>query len=76
MRRANTLAVRPRSDDDERLLLDLLDASASLWNELNYERPRHLRRDRYRYPNGTIPDWDDVIDSMDESGAWKQERGY
>jgi putative transposase len=31
-------AVRPLSDADERLLRDLLDASASLWNELNYER--------------------------------------
>ena len=38
MRRTNTFAVRPLSDDDKRLLLDLLDASASLWNELNYER--------------------------------------
>ncbi|MFC7059104.1 RNA-guided endonuclease InsQ/TnpB family protein [Halovenus salina] len=38
MRRTNTFAVRPLSNDDERLLLDLLDASASLWNELNYER--------------------------------------
>jgi len=33
-------AVRPLSDDDKRLLWDLLDASASLWNELNYERPK------------------------------------
>jgi len=38
MRRTNTFAVRPLSDDDERLLRDLMDASASLWNELNYER--------------------------------------
>ena len=38
MRRTNTFAVRPLSDADERLLQDLLDASASLWNELNYER--------------------------------------
>ena len=38
MRRTNTFAVRPLSADDKRLLLDLLDASASLWNELNYER--------------------------------------
>ena len=30
--------MRPLSDADERLLRDLLDASASLWNELNYER--------------------------------------
>jgi hypothetical protein len=26
------------------------------------------------YPNGTIPDWDDVIDAIDESGSWKQKR--
>jgi hypothetical protein len=26
------------------------------------------------YPNGTIPDWDDAIDSMDETGAWKQKQ--
>ena len=38
VRRTNTFAVRPLSDNDERLLRDLLDASASLWNELNYER--------------------------------------
>jgi putative transposase len=38
VRRTNTFAVRPLSDDDKQLLLDLLDASASLWNELNYER--------------------------------------
>ena len=38
MRRTNTFAVRPLSNDDERLLRELMDASASLWNELNYER--------------------------------------
>jgi len=38
MKRTNTFAVRPLFDQDERLLRDLLDASASLWNELNYER--------------------------------------
>jgi putative transposase len=38
VRRTNTFAVRPLSDTDERLLLELLDASASLWNELTYER--------------------------------------
>ncbi|MEF8830479.1 MAG: transposase [Halobacteriales archaeon] len=38
MRRTNTFAVRPLSTEDEQLLRDLLDASASLWNELNYER--------------------------------------
>ncbi len=38
VRRTNTFAVRPPSDEDEHLLRDLLDASASLWNELTYER--------------------------------------
>jgi len=38
VRRTNTFAVRPFSDADEQLLRELLDASASLWNELNYER--------------------------------------
>jgi len=42
VRRTNTFAVRPLSDGDERLLCDLLDASASLWNELNYERRRQF----------------------------------
>ena len=30
--------MRPLSTEDEHLLRELLDASASLWNELNYER--------------------------------------
>ncbi|MFD1646091.1 RNA-guided endonuclease InsQ/TnpB family protein [Haloarchaeobius litoreus] len=38
MRRTNTFVVRPRSDQDAELLHELLDASASLWNELTYER--------------------------------------
>jgi len=38
MKRTNTFAVRPLSTKDERLLCDLLDASAALWNEANYER--------------------------------------
>jgi len=38
VRRTNTFAVRPLSEQDEQLLHELLDASASLWNELNYER--------------------------------------
>ena len=42
VRRTNTFAVRPRSEDDERLLRELLDASASLWNALNYERRQHF----------------------------------
>ena len=38
MKRTNTFAVRPLSDDGEQLLRDLLDASAALWNEINYQR--------------------------------------
>ncbi|MFT4889301.1 MAG: putative transposase [Halobacteriales archaeon] len=38
MKRTNTFAVRPLSDDGEQLFRDLLDASAALWNEVNYER--------------------------------------
>jgi len=38
MKRTNTFAVRPLSDDGEHLLRDLLDACAALWNEVNYER--------------------------------------
>jgi putative transposase len=42
VRRTNTFAVRPLSTQDEHLLRDLLDASASLWNELNYERRQNF----------------------------------
>jgi len=38
VKRTNTFAVRPLSDTGEQLLRDLLDASAALWNEVNYER--------------------------------------
>jgi putative transposase len=38
LKRTNTSAVRPLSDDGEQLLRDLLDASAALWNQVNYQR--------------------------------------
>ncbi|MDS0283878.1 RNA-guided endonuclease InsQ/TnpB family protein [Haloarcula onubensis] len=38
MKRSNTFAVRPLTHDDEQVLRDLLDASAALWNETNYQR--------------------------------------
>ncbi len=38
MKRTNTFAVRPLSDDGKQVLRDLLDASAALWNQVNYER--------------------------------------
>ena len=38
MKRSNTFTVRPLSDDGEQVLQDLLDASAALWNEINYQR--------------------------------------
>ena len=42
MRRTNTFTVRPLSKQGEQLLRELLDASASLWNELNYERRQNF----------------------------------
>ncbi len=41
MKRTNTFDVVPQSDADEELLRRLLDASAALWNEINYERREH-----------------------------------
>ena len=38
MERTNTFAVRPLSEDGEQVLRDLLDASAALWNEANFQR--------------------------------------
>ncbi|WP_096394357.1 RNA-guided endonuclease TnpB family protein [Halorubrum trapanicum] len=48
MRRTNTFAVRPLSEDGEQLLRDLLDASAALWNEVTYQRlMRYNDEDRF-----------------------------
>jgi putative transposase len=38
MRRTNSFEVVPQSEQDEDILRQLLDASASLWNQLTYER--------------------------------------
>jgi len=38
IKRTNTFAVRPLSEDGEQVLRNLLDASAALWNEINYQR--------------------------------------
>lgn len=40
MRRANTFDVRPRSHRDNLALIELLDASAACWNQIQYAR-RH-----------------------------------
>ncbi|SFR47034.1 MULTISPECIES: RNA-guided endonuclease InsQ/TnpB family protein [Halorubrum] len=49
MKRTNTFAVRPLSEDGEGLLRDLLDASAALWNEVNYQRlMRYNDGDRFK----------------------------
>jgi putative transposase len=42
VRRTNTFDVQPLSAADERLFRELLDASASLWNQLNYERRQNF----------------------------------
>jgi len=49
MKRTNTFDVIPQSDEDEELLRRLLDASAALWNEINYERREH-----YADPDGDV----------------------
>jgi putative transposase len=41
-RRTNTFEVVPLSDEDEELLRRVLDATASLWNELTYERRQNF----------------------------------
>jgi len=51
MKRANTFDVVPQSEKDEELLRRLLDASAALWNEINYER-----RENYADPDRDV--WD------------------
>jgi putative transposase len=51
MKRTNEFVVVPQSDEDEELLRRLLDASAALWNEINYER-----RQNYAHPYGDV--WD------------------
>lgn len=42
MKRTNTFDVVPRSGADKELLRRVLDASASLWNELTYERRQNF----------------------------------
>jgi putative transposase len=42
MRRTNTFAVRPCTEQDKRLLREVLDASASLWNELTFGRRQNF----------------------------------
>jgi putative transposase len=49
MKRANTFEVIPQSEADEELLRRLLDASAALWNEINYER-----RENHADPDGDV----------------------
>src|SRR6056297_3793223 len=51
MKRANKFVVVPQSDEDGELLRRLLDASAALWNEINYER-----RENYADPDSDV--WD------------------
>ena len=42
MKRTNTFVVRPRSRKDGLLLREVLDASASLWNELTFARRQNF----------------------------------
>ena len=66
MKRTNTFAVRPLSDGGEQVLRDLLDASAALWNEINYQRLM-----RYNDENGFEGNiWD--ADTGRLEGKYKQ----
>jgi len=38
MKRVNEFEVHPRTSEQREALLELLDASAALWNELTYNR--------------------------------------
>ncbi|MDG5759900.1 transposase [Natronococcus sp. A-GB1] len=49
MKRTNEFEVVPKSDADEELLRRLLDASAALWNEINYQR-----RTNFEDPDGDV----------------------
>ncbi|WP_114577122.1 RNA-guided endonuclease TnpB family protein [Saliphagus sp. LR7] len=49
MKRTNEFEVVPQSDADEELLRRLLDASAALWNEINYQR-----RTNFDDPDGDV----------------------
>jgi putative transposase len=42
MKRSNTFDVAPRPSADEELLRRVLDAAASLWNQINYARRQNL----------------------------------
>jgi putative transposase len=45
MKRTNTFKIVPRSEADHELLHRLLDASASLWNKITYERRQRFFND-------------------------------
>ncbi len=66
MKRTNTFEVCPRSPEDEQLLRDLLDASAALWNEVNYERLIRYD-DKAGYENEGV--WD--VDTGHLEGKYK-----
>jgi hypothetical protein len=69
MKHTNTFAVRPLTDDNERVLRDLLDASAALWNEINYQRLM-----RYNDEDGFEGDvWDADTGALE--GKYKGVRG-
>ena len=62
MKRVNTFRVVPRSDADAECLRRLLDASASLWNKVNYGR-----RQFFTDPNIDQPIWE----ADDQYGRYK-----
>jgi len=61
MKRVNTFEIVPQTENDKGCLLRLLDASASLWNELTYER-----RQNY-FGDGDVWDTSNTVDSTTAS---------
>jgi putative transposase len=56
MRRTNSFVIVPQSEQADTILRRLLDASASLWNQLTYER-----RQRF-FAGESVWDCDDYYD--------------
>ncbi|KOX94000.1 hypothetical protein AMS69_08775 [Haloarcula rubripromontorii] len=55
MKRTVTFAGRPLSGDGEQLRRELLDASAALWNEINYDTISDKAEKMVNYENAPCP---------------------
>ena len=64
MKRTNKFEIKPQTDSQRAALLDLLDASAALWNEITYNRRQALFNGEYVF-HATNPSdrYKDVLSS-------------